>query len=519
MPKFGRPVAALGPQRLVRFKPKWDVRSRLIRNISLYIDNTAFAEEDLIGWDISGDQGIRKIIGKAGRWRYITKDSGVLYNIIWRFMKTNPVLFGDFLYSYSTKPYRPGLRDSYANVITVNEQREERPKFSKGAISAIFHQKPFSSLYIGLLPMIIAQLELLLLAELARDDDNVTRMVKQFDESRRKLGAVLNEADRRKLLDATKALSKKYTGPSWRPKKIIPITLYSVGRWIFQPFQEFSVFPDRYNLGLELLGGMVTEFRSLATADRDRRRQSEEKLTRLTGGQGTALLKAAAEGVKFFPFPEYEWMWAPPKDGKTEIKDRIEKFVAFWIKLFFETATPRAVDAITGEEYLTFNDEEDRVDGTRFGEKVYELTFSPTNFYMPVFETTSAEPGLSRKRPKQQRYKRVPKAKTTTAAGGSGGASEEARTGGETGWGAWDREVGMEFIQGGWDGGDNDRSARDWWDVEKPDEQGRGTWGTAPPSPGKEPRAALRDQQFKRLFDVWIDTVLGPATQQNAFPE
>lgn len=352
---------------------------RLIRTVPFAMDHPPLAKSDMIGWEISGDQHIRNIFGRDRRWRLI-ETNNTFYNMVWRFLKTNPMLFGDFLFSYSRKQHGL-LRGQF------DEHRfSERSTFSREAIEAIFQQESFYDICLGLLPMLISQLELMLLDELARDNENLVRMIRQYDEQRRGYGAPANEMDNRRLLNAKRALGKTNEGPAWKPESIVQLNMYPVTRWIFQPLQKLTTFPDRYELGFRLLGGLITEFRALESAGRRRRERLASELMGLSGqGEVARISEAATAGVIFYTDSESESKWIL-RNEQTDIRGRIESFIAFWVRLFLNTPIVVTGNNGAGQEFLTYSaDGTGMVNGTQPAEKVYDLMFSPTNFYMPEF--------------------------------------------------------------------------------------------------------------------------------------
>lgn len=352
---------------------------RLIRTVPFAMDHPTLAKSDMIGWEISGDQHIRNALGRDTRWRLIETNNN-FYNMVWRFLKTNPMLFGDFLFSYSRKQHGL-LRGQF------DEHRfSERSTFSKGAIEAIFQQESFYDICLGLLPMLISQLELMLLDELGRDNDNLVRMIRQYDEQRRGYGAPANEMDNRRLLNAKKALGKINEGPAWKPRSIVQLNMYPVTRWIFQPMQKFTTFPDRYELGFRLLVKLIEEFRTLESAGGKRRQRLTSELMGLSGqGEAVRISEAAAAGVRFYADSDSESKWIL-RDEQRDVRGRIESFIAFWVRLFLNTPIVVTGNNGAGQEFLTYSaDGTGMVNGTQPAEKVYDLMFSPTNFYMPEF--------------------------------------------------------------------------------------------------------------------------------------
>lgn len=468
------------------------------------MDHPPFEKEYLIGWEISGDQQLRKSLGGDGRHRLIETNNSL--NMVWQFFKTNPVLFGDFLFSYSRMPYRPMLRDRNGQDLPINEHISEgRSAFSKEAIKAIFQQQSFYDVYLGLLPILISQLELMLLDELKRDNENLIRMVRQYDEHRRRCGIFANETTKQRLLDIKEVLSEKNEGPRWKPKTIIPLGAYPVSRWTFQPLQKFTIFPDRYELGFRLLGGLVDELRDLESAGRKRREQLESKLRGLTGeGEIARLSTAAAAGVMFFADSASESKWVL-RDEQRDIRGRIESFIGFWVRLLFNTPTPTAVDNETGAEYL-FNTAQDMVEGTQLTRKVYDLMFSPTNFYMPEFISARPEMGVATKAPELPRengitappFERVDEDLLVVEV----------------------IEV-VQPIQEGW--GDEPEVEPVVVVVQGPVVQGPevpvpSAWNTVLPG-GTGPRERTpRELQFERLFARWTEKVLGPINTWDTFP-
>lgn len=480
---------------------------RLIRAVPFTMEHPPMGKSDMIGWEISGDQHIRQILGRDTRWRVIEPDT--LYNMVWQFLKTNPMLFGDFLFSYSRRQY--GLPRGQVD----GDQFRERLTFSREGVKAIFQQESFYDICLGLLPMLISQLELMLLDELTRDKENVIRMVQQYDEQRRGYGAFANEMDNRRLLDAKEVLSKVHNDPAWKPRgNIGRINAYPVTRWIFQPLQKFTTFPDRYELGYRLLGGLIDEFRTLETTGRRRREQFASKLRGLTGeGEIARLSEAAFAGVRSYADTDSESKWIL-RDEQRDIRGRIESFIAFWIRLFFNTPAVVARDE-RNPQIIEFVVEEVTVDGTRPGEKVYDLMFSPTNFYMPEFINA---------RPTREMATEPP---ILPIAGGITAPPFERDDDGIAAPVAVGGVVGVDDVPipegGGWgddapvpggavEGGDN-----------APGGGAVGGWanagGVPPPNNGPGIRERTpRELQFARLFARWAERILGPADTWEAFP-
>lgn len=451
---------------------EWESNYRLIRHVPFAMDHPPHTKRDLIGWDISGDQHLRNAFGRDERWRLI-QTNDTIYNMIWQFFRTNPILFGDFLFSYSRKPYRPVLRNDAGRTFSVDEHEHrfmERSAFSEETIKVIFQQTSFYEICLALLPMLISQLELMLLDELKKDDENVIRMVQQYDTYRRGHDVFVSEPDRRRFLDAREALGKKNKAPNWKPKtSTIPLGMYPVRRWNFEPLQVFTMFPDRYDLGYRLLGKLIDEFRNLESAGRRRREQFESKLIGVTSrGEIARLYGAAAAGVTLFADSDSESKWIL-RDEQRDIRGRINHFIGFWIRLFFNTPVPIAVN-VTGEGYLTHpTDGSDIVRGTRLAEKFFDLMFSPTNFYMPEFINARPKRGISTKAPKLPQV---------------GGITAPPLT--------RDRIFGATV------------------------ERRVDTEGGALPS-GTQTKTP-RELQFERLFARWAERLLGPMNTWDAFP-
>lgn len=447
---------------------EWENHYRLIRRVPFAMDNPPHAKRDLIGWDISRDQHLRNAFGRDERWRLMPTNN-TIYNMIWQLLRTNPMLFGDFLFSYSRKPYRPVLRNNAGRTFSVDEHEHGfmgRSTFGEETIKNIFQQETPYEICLGLLPMLISQLELMLLHELKKDDENVIRMVQQYDTYRRGHDFFASEPDRQRLLDAREALIKKNEAPSWKPKtSTIPLGMYPVRRWNFEPLQEFTMFPDRYDLGYRLLRKLIGDFRNLESAGRKRREQFESKLIGLTDrGEIARLYEAAAAGVTLFADSDSESKWIL-RNEQRDIRDRIKSFIGFWIKLFFDTPAPIAVDNVTGEYPA---DGSDIVRGTRLAEKFFDLMFSPTNFYMPEFIIARPQRGVSAKAPK------LPQVGEVTA---------PPLTRDETPGATVERRVNPEG-------------------------------GARPGAQTKTPR----ELQFERLFARWAERLLGPADTWDAFP-
>lgn len=496
---------------------------RLIRAVPFTMEHPPLGKRDLIGWEIGGDQHIRQILGRDARSRVIEPDS--LYNIVWQFLRTNPMLFGDFLFSYSRRQY--GLRRGQVD----GDQFRERSTFSKEAVETIFQQESFYDICLGLLPMLISQLELMLLDELTRDNENVIRMVQQYDEQRRGYGAFANEMDNRRLLDAKEVLSKIHKVPAWKPRgNIGQIDAYPVTRWILQPLQKFTTFPDRYELGYRLLGGLINEFRTLESTGRRRREQFTSKLRGLTGeGEIARLSEAAFAGVRSYADTDSESKWIL-RDEQRDIRGRIENFIAFWIRLFFNTPAVAARD--DNPQIIEFVVDEVTVDGTRPAEKVYDLLFSPTNFYMPEFINARPTREMATDLPMLPVFAGVtapPFARddedivAPVAGGGAveGWGDDDAPfpDGGVDGWGD-DAPVPNGGVVGGW--GDDDAppvpnappapggGGVEWW-------ANAGGGGVPAPNNGI-PERTPRELQFARCFARWTERILGPADTWEAFP-
>lgn len=384
------------------------------------------------------------------------------------------MLFGDFLFSYSRKPYRPVLRNDAGRTFSVDEHEHrfmERSTFGEETIKVIFQQRSFYEICLGLLPMLISQLELMLLDELKKDDENVIRMVQQYDTYRRGHDLFLSEPDRRRFLDAREALGKKNEAPYWKPKTgTIPLGMYPVRRWNFVPLQVFTMFPDRYELGYRLLGKLIDEFRNLESAGKKRREQFQSKLIGVVDrGEIARLYEAAAAGVTLFADSNSESKWIL-RNEQRDIRGRINHFIGFWIRLFFNTPAPITVDSVTGEGYLAYPaDGSDIVRGTRLAEKYFDLMFSPTNFYMPEFINARPKRGVSTKAPKLPQV---------------GGVTAPPLTRDET--------LGVT-VEGRVD-----------------PEGGARPSGTQAKTP--------RELQFERLFARWAERLLGPVNTWDPFP-
>lgn len=476
-------------------KPDYGEREsyyRLIRCVPMSMDHPPHAKRDLIGWDISGDQHIRNALGRDERWRLIETNNSL--NMIWQFFKSNPILFGDFIFSYSRKLTRPILRDFNGQHLPVIDEHErifrERAAFSKEAIKAIFQQRSFYDVCLGLLPMLISQLELMLLDELKKDNENVIRMVQQYDTHRRRYGVFASEADKRRLLDARKVLGEKNEDPDWKPTgTIIPLELYPVSRWIFQPFQKFAIFPDRYDLGFRLLEKLIDEFRNLESAGRRRREQFESRLIGLAGeGEITRLSEAATAGVTLFADSDSESKWIL-RDEQRDVRGHLESFIAFWVRLFFNTPTHIAVDDGAGGGYPTYSANRGAhgvVRGTQLAEKVFDLMFSPINFYMPEFRNTRPEPGMSTKAP------------TLPSVGGVVAPPFERDN---------EEPIIPETLE---------TTAERQGDVVVAEEGG--AWNATRQHSTREVERTPRELQFVRLFARWTERLLGPADTWDAFP-
>lgn len=484
-------------------------------------------------------------MGEGQKWKLLPQGDPYLLRIAWRFLTSKPVLFGDFLFSYSSTQLRPTLRNVSEDYVTsasdgleeddqdprdgqapegaqvprgdgvptddsvreavrvtlpVDASKLDRPSFSKEAISIIFGQNSLSQIYEGLLPMVVTHLELLLLEQLRKDNDDVVQMVRQFNISRIRCGAFSDEGDRQRLFNANKALSKMHNGPSWKPETITPYRMYGVRSWVFQPIQEFPVFPDRYGLGLKTLGGLVKEFRTLGAAHRERQDTYRAELLGLTGGQGPELIEAVDWRGRSFQVSEFEWIW---NEGG-EIRDRLESFISFWFSQFFETTTPRIVNDTTGDPYTTYNDDIDIISGTRLAEKIYNLTFNPVNFYMPELRNARARAGTAEKAPSLPRLwaQRNDWYRAQPRGGRAAGGTVEGIGAGEDGYGGLEQDtpqlpIPLTDDEVGWD--------NSIADIPPPDENNQTIF-------------VMKQNQFRRLYSTWLDKLLGPQDSWGDFP-
>lgn len=405
MPAFTRPVEAVDPARLERFNEPyaWHPTSRLVRTVPLYIENRAFAKQDLIEWE--RDARLRRRITTTTGQDFLRSELD-LRRLLWRFLQANHGVFGDYLVTEITyqrlAPTNPETGDPRPGggiapttgeqplpIIDFTPRLLSDLQFGNDKIGEFFKTQPLFELYRKLLPMVIAYLELKLVYELENDEGRVGDMVRQFDESQQSLPNP-TQHDQQILTAVRERLSILHPRPDWDTDSFLAATLRDpniTGNGLFLIPKQQIDSPDTYSNGMIVVAVLLVRLRDLQTLQESRVQQLQRLAGMDNAAQSDQIMNATTQGITNFVFPVIQSLIPADPSGEMtgniqEIADRLDirAVIQFWVLLVFKTSL--------------------RHQGTdraqTLAKRVFDLTFSPTNFYMPELHSvqvgTQTEP-------------------------------------------------------------------------------------------------------------------------------